>query len=447
MIAADAVRRRSLGNGKAFARPITTRGAAPRTTLCLHSVCDVRNTRYDCRERRRVIVCAASTMAIRRFHQKSRSGCTRCKARRVKVLLPPACAATRETHLTPPQCDETKPVCRNCQRQGTECVYGEPQPSRNPTPRPGDILAVDGCYDALDLLLMHRWATVTALQLTPSPHATRVWQAVLPASAQSEPLLMHGILALAGMDLARLDGEDRVAYRARALHHQQMGLAKFQSILAGDAGAHINATFPFSLMLIILAYASVQSEASDWSVDAILDLFMLYRGPRALARAHWTSIEGTQLHQLLQPGDSSQSGVLCDPVKHQLQVLRLQGRDEVSQAAMQELANAIESSARGFDLRLVGRWPTLLSEDFFARLRQHQPEALVILSHYSIVLSAFRERWWIGHWDRVLLTAVARALPAEEQKRYDWSIGQMESVLDQHAMASKAARALKEDPL
>ena len=40
----------------------------------------------------------------RRFHRKSRKGCATCKRRRVK-------------------CDETKPVCKNCQRIGLECLY------------------------------------------------------------------------------------------------------------------------------------------------------------------------------------------------------------------------------------------------------------------------------------------------------------------------------------
>lgn len=40
----------------------------------------------------------------RKFHKKSRNGCTTCKRRRVK-------------------CDETKPICARCERMGIECVY------------------------------------------------------------------------------------------------------------------------------------------------------------------------------------------------------------------------------------------------------------------------------------------------------------------------------------
>ncbi|TID29938.1 hypothetical protein CANINC_001449 [Pichia inconspicua] len=40
----------------------------------------------------------------RKFHKKSRKGCTTCKKRRVK-------------------CDESRPICGNCERMGIECVY------------------------------------------------------------------------------------------------------------------------------------------------------------------------------------------------------------------------------------------------------------------------------------------------------------------------------------
>ncbi|KAF2853354.1 hypothetical protein T440DRAFT_390115, partial [Plenodomus tracheiphilus IPT5] len=43
----------------------------------------------------------------RRPHTKSRSGCTQCRGRRVK-------------------CDETRPICSNCQDRGKDCIYSRP---------------------------------------------------------------------------------------------------------------------------------------------------------------------------------------------------------------------------------------------------------------------------------------------------------------------------------
>lgn len=47
---------------------------------------------------------AKKSTGKRKFHKKSRKGCATCKRRRVK-------------------CDETRPLCGNCERMGIQCVY------------------------------------------------------------------------------------------------------------------------------------------------------------------------------------------------------------------------------------------------------------------------------------------------------------------------------------
>jgi len=48
------------------------------------------------------------THAPRLYHKKSRTGCQRCKARRVK-------------------CDEKRPTCSGCNRHGMPCIYALPR--------------------------------------------------------------------------------------------------------------------------------------------------------------------------------------------------------------------------------------------------------------------------------------------------------------------------------
>merc|ERR1711939_429982 len=205
--------------------------------------------------------------ASRRFHSKSRTGCARCKTRRVK-------------------CDEKKPTCSNCVRQGAECVYSNASPTASATDKPETPYqplngeGVQNQYDGFDLLLMNHFSSSTALELFPSEGARHVWQHILPQEASRSPLLMHGILALAGLDVACGDAASPMASQARtrALHHQQRGLALFQATLQDPAKADIYATFAFSIMLVILAFASAQAEPTFPSVDGILELFGLFRG-------------------------------------------------------------------------------------------------------------------------------------------------------------------------
>ncbi|KAF4457449.1 hypothetical protein F53441_499 [Fusarium austroafricanum] len=56
----------------------------------------------------------------RKFHRRSKNGCTRCKARHVR-------------------CDEQKPLCTNCLQTGSECIYPTPEqplPSNESSPSP-----------------------------------------------------------------------------------------------------------------------------------------------------------------------------------------------------------------------------------------------------------------------------------------------------------------------
>ncbi|EMC99923.1 hypothetical protein BAUCODRAFT_136463 [Baudoinia panamericana UAMH 10762] len=350
-------------------------------------------------------------MAIRRFHQKSRTGCSACKTRRVK-------------------CDERKPVCNNCIRRGTPCEWptGVAQP---PSPPPSVEAGRDeASYDALDLVLMHRFATVTALEMSPAAEAKHVWQNIIPVEAHSAPLLMHGILALAGLDLARIPSPTASTYRTRALHHQQLGLAMFQEMLVQDTATQMHAIFPFSLMLIIITLASAQEEAMQWSVDSIVNMFALYRGPRALAKSNWDTIRDSHLGALLSKGDAAEDPGVPEDLRTLLERLDRYCTDEVAIDAKKMIIADIERAGPALDLRAVGHWPAMVSDPFFARLKAQEPGALAVLSYYSLVLNAFRERWWVGNWGRMLLTAVDQAMPELEKKRLGWSADNIKSLLD-----------------
>jgi hypothetical protein len=70
----------------------------------------------------------------RKPHKKSRNGCLPCKGRHVKVPSTSGNDATCANRAV--ECDEQKPACANCVKQGTACEY-RPSRSReasNPSP-------------------------------------------------------------------------------------------------------------------------------------------------------------------------------------------------------------------------------------------------------------------------------------------------------------------------
>lgn len=88
------------------------------------------------------------------------------------------------------------------------------------------------------------------------------------------------------------------------------------------------------------------------------------------------------------------------------------------------------SSGTFFDSKAIGRWPSMMEEAFMDRLKAHQPEALVILAHYAIVMQAYRRRRWIGNWADILVEAVDQALSEADKARLNWSVEGMRQLVE-----------------
>jgi len=284
-------------------------------------------------------------------------------------------------------------------------------------------------FDSLDLLLMHRFATVTALELFSAREAQNCWQYVVPKWAEDHDFLMHGLLALAGMDLARVAPEKRVLYRTRALHHQQAGLLIFQGVLSREPSAHVEAIFVFSVILIILAFASPQTEDETPTVDGILDLFALFRGPRTLATAYWPTIKSHVIEPLVGPRNDNPPADLPKYMSTYFLNLNLE-LEEPHRAAWDRLTENVARSLESQELRAVGNWPATLNDEFFNRMRAHDPVALIVLAQFSIVVRKFQSRWWLWEWDRMLIQAVDNALPEEAKRRFDWHPEKLRELLE-----------------
>jgi hypothetical protein len=105
----------------------------------------------------------------------------------------------------------------------------------------------------VDLMLMHQFATVTSLKTFPTSDARVCWQTIVPQYAERHPVIMHGLLAIAALDMAKENHEKRTVCRTRAFHHQQAGLAGFHGMLIHQWVAEVNAVFIFSVILIVLS--------------------------------------------------------------------------------------------------------------------------------------------------------------------------------------------------
>ncbi|KAI5249466.1 hypothetical protein E4T47_03943 [Aureobasidium subglaciale] len=357
-------------------------------------------------------------MSSRRFHRKSRSGCSHCKKRHIK-------------------CDEGRPNCANCQRAGVVCTYDQlkvpsspaQSASASPAGSTASTLVYDHAptFDMLDLTLMHHYTISTSLDLFAGQGSRKIWQEVIPREAQSSPLLMHGLLALASMQLASTRLNERQIYATRALAHQNAGTRLFRSMLEQVRTPDGHVIFIFSMILPILAFAFPHTCDDPPDIDGILDLFSLIRGCKTVWLLNPELIDASPVAQWVKTTIVGHPIEMKPEVDHQFQALRASLTNPADVVACDQLIDFTrgELATSPDGVANLGRWPTMVSDAFWMRLQNHELDSLLVLSHYSVVLGAPSYRWWTTNWDSILLQAIDKALPEAEKQATGWDYAAM----------------------
>jgi hypothetical protein len=161
-------------------------------------------------------------MAPRLAHKKSRRGCQRCKARKVK-------------------CDEIHPVCTNCSRHGVTCEYGDPfvRPSNGTDPLSSlshnrasqasstnspngpdspytDLEEIDHAFTPderrlFELRLLHHYTTVVTKTFSFEPFL-QVWDLDSVRLGFEHPFLLNAIFSISSLHLVCDAGESSPVY-------------------------------------------------------------------------------------------------------------------------------------------------------------------------------------------------------------------------------------------
>ncbi|KAK4613239.1 hypothetical protein CLAFUW4_09159 [Fulvia fulva] len=144
-------------------------------------------------------------MPPRLAHRKARTGCQRCKARKVK-------------------CDEIKPRCSACTRHSVSCEYVEPAPRRMDqaalsTP-PQEAYVVEGgrqneteILDArLEIRLMHDWTAYTCQSFS---QQVEFWRFQAPLFAMDFRMVLDSMFGLAALHLSKQSASQYIPMNGR----------------------------------------------------------------------------------------------------------------------------------------------------------------------------------------------------------------------------------------
>lgn len=297
--------------------------------------------------------------------------------------------------------------------------------------------------DVTDLKLMHHFTSVVAPDLAndQTPEAVALWQVHAVKLGFKHDFLLRGILAVSAFHLGYLHPERKAEYELIGTTHQSIGLTEFQDTLALVDESNCHALFAFSCLLIVLSFASSTKDTSREFSTGVLPWFYLLRGAHIVLNMHAETIQTSFLKPLLDEmahientaayrfPDTDQITKLfriCSSAEHDKDTA--QAYDLAIHSLLSTFIQASLLKARGRGTVLATFvWPINLSPKFLDLLSEQQPEAMIILAHYCVLIhwgegKCGTESWFIEGWAKYMLETVKESIPAAWQEQLQWPI-------------------------
>lgn len=265
-----------------------------------------------------------------------------------------------------------------------------------------------------DLELLHHFTTETCFTTSNRTESHLLWRVTVPKEAFGHDFLMRAILATSALHLSHLRPADAEHYRHIAHSHQDRALSTFQSIMPNISQFNCHASFAFSSLVVVHAFASPRSPRSLAFTDQMqesADWLLLIRGVNSILQTVWPFVENGPLRGLLQPGmHHALETRLPKAVDSQLNSLvelcqrSSEGDDAVAaytfaaQALRNCYAKIFTRASVECEIATAFTWPVAVPEEFIRLLNMRKPEALVILAHYCVVLHHLDDYWWLRGW-------------------------------------------------
>jgi len=285
------------------------------------------------------------------------------------------------------------------------------------------------------MTLMHHYDTDTCSQLFIGARQVQVWQHDIPALAASNAVLLHGILAVTAAHYAWREPARRDLFRRRSLHHHALGLPRFQEMVAcaSSETAEVIVAYAILLSIWVCAIPEVAAEQQQ-SLDDILTTIEAIRGARAVFHLYQDTIMESPMGGFLDrpcPAPPVLVPVPLPPggqnrrMRQVLQCLRDQVLHESDKSAVQQLQMFLDRYVTGLEYnRLAAAWMASVDDDYWARLRDNQPHAVLVFAYSTLLVRASEhECWWISGWSERILRACGDVMGCREvaTATVDWA--------------------------
>lgn len=276
------------------------------------------------------------------------------------------------------------------------------------------------------LELLYHFVTMTSFTLSSDDVVKVLWQtSVVKAGLQCE-YVMHSILALSALHLARLKPEDDQSYLAQAVALHQAALSKGSPDLSDITPENGENLYLFAMLTCFFELGRPRvvdqfllegdTGLAEWlgmfrgtrTVVECLDQQALYAGPlgpifaqgarRAIAR----SSAPTQIDHLwmLQHAINDSTANRDDRAVYNKEIEQLQ-------QAFNHIQNQSPHQVESSDVFI---WLYRASEDYLLLLGQRKPEALAILAYFCVLIKKLDAIWWVKGLGDHLFSQIHNAL-------------------------------------
>ncbi|KAI0537385.1 hypothetical protein GGR58DRAFT_348300 [Xylaria digitata] len=400
-----------------------------------------------------------SKSKTRRTHYKSRKGCQQCKQRHMKCdEQQPSCLqcsmtgrscvyvyarsnnvqALRSSQV--PKCTpspasgaspaDQPPKSRSCSCS-CSCLVAQPVTRSNPA-SPSDSVMQEvpqQIFDLGHLALLHHLENdlmkPANFYLVPDKEDARKLLRMIVTCACSTPYLMDAVLAFAALHLSVLasDVTSQHHYRHQAVHLHTRALSLYNA--AGPEITEQNCTALFLYSSFIGMYMLHDTVTSQTDLLELLDKFIqfvgLYHGVGIVANRAWPIIRDSELSSIVDLIDAADTleqppQNICDDLFGLLET----AVDRLGPSSFQACHDAVQSLwwvcsrysllSAPINRHIVLAWPVHISTEYLQMLRERQPEALVIMAYWAVLLHYERDFWIFGHGGRFLIEVISKYL-------------------------------------
>ncbi|QDS68542.1 hypothetical protein FKW77_010909 [Venturia effusa] len=392
----------------------------------------------------------------RRSHTKSRLGCARCKARKVK-------------------CDQASPACGACVRRKEACSFTEwcnpqsrsdsakapPTQSTSLSHGPGSPIASKSpassnvssriCNRAtIDVELTHFFATRTWKTLMLRPQAAAHWRDSLFEVALDHPQFLDALLATSAMHklALNLNSPNSIVYADVIMLKGVQFMSSMLTMLRAHSDEDCTLLFASSVLVTIWSFASVHLPPSANlfatpsiaanapspldpgrnvrampRLDDLISVIKVSTGSRDLARQHKPMAQSRCFLDLVATPPNYE---LFPPVPEDIRLSLdvLDAHWKAASPAPQRTA-IYELQMRHlhelFRIKLVPEWHDMIigfairfSGEMLHLLAERDPCALVMVAYWTTVLRTVEDRcWWLKGWSEELYVEIEGVLEPE----------------------------------